>query len=69
MLFRRKIERSCDYCIFGAHLEEDVVLCKKKGIRNRYDKCLRFRYDPFKRIPKKAKPLDFSKYDHVDFSL
>lgn len=69
MLFRRKIDRACEYCTYGTQLEDGCVLCKKKGIRSPGDKCFRFQYDPFKRIPKKAKPLDFRKYDDVDFSL
>lgn len=69
MLFRKKIERSCAYCLYGAHLEDGQILCSKKGIRTMEDKCQKFRYDPCKRIPKKAKALDFSKYDKEDFSL
>lgn len=69
MLFRKKIERSCAYCLYGAHLEDGQVLCSKKGIRTMADQCRKFRYDPCKRIPKKAKALDFSKYDGEDFSL
>ena len=69
MLFRKKIQRSCAYCIHGAHLEDGVILCSKKGIKTSADKCCRFRYDPCKRIPVKAKALDFSRYDQDDFSL
>lgn len=69
MLFRKKIERSCDYCIYGTHLEDGHILCRKKGLRTVDDKCFRFKYDPCKRIPRKAKALDFAKYDDVDFSL
>jgi len=69
MLFRKKITRSCAYCRHGVKLDEEQVLCAKKGIRTIYGKCLRFRYDPCKRIPVKAKALDFSKYDTEDFSL
>lgn len=69
MLFRKKIERSCAYCLYGAHLEEGQILCTRKGLRSAEDKCFRFKYDPCKRIPKKAKALDFSKYDTEDFSL
>jgi hypothetical protein len=50
-------------------LEEDKVLCSKKGIKSVDDKCRRFKYDPCKRIPHKAKALDFSRYDQEDFSL
>ncbi len=69
MLFRRKIERSCTYCQFGTQMEEGLILCTKKGLRRADGKCRRFRYDPCKRIPHKAKALDFSKYDEQDFSL
>lgn len=69
MLFRKKIERSCSYCVYGVRLEEDQILCSKKGIRSEDDKCMRFRYDPCKRIPAKPKAVDFSKYQSEDFSL
>lgn len=69
MLFRKKIERSCAYCIYGAVLEDDQVLCAKKGMRTTQDKCRKFKYDPCKRVPAKAKAMDFSKYREEDFSL
>ncbi|MBQ8237013.1 MAG: hypothetical protein IJZ39_02540 [Oscillospiraceae bacterium] len=69
MLFRKKIERACIYCAHSTRLDDNTVLCAKKGVQNIDSQCLRFRYDPYKRIPKKAKPLDFSKYDEEDFSL
>ena len=69
MLFRKKIERSCTYCIHATRLEEDQILCAKKGLKTTDDKCRKFRYDPTKRIPVKAKALDFSKYESEDFSL
>lgn len=69
MLFRKKIQRSCSYCLRGTQLDEDTVLCTKKGIRPVWGKCLQFRYDPCKRIPAKARALDFSKYSKDDFSL
>lgn len=69
MLFRKEIEKSCRYCTRSTQLEEGQYLCAKKGIRGPEDKCLGFRYDPCKRIPAKAKALDFSKYDQEDYSL
>lgn len=69
MLFRRKIERSCSYCQYGIHLEDGQILCSKRGIREKEEQCWRFRYDPCKRIPKRMKALDFSKYDGEDYSL
>lgn len=69
MLFRKKIERSCAYCIHGTKLEKELILCAKKGIMPLDCSCQKFKYDPCKRIPAKAKALDFSKYDEKDFSL
>ena len=69
MLFRKKIERSCSYCLHGAYVEGGQILCSKKGFRTVEDKCRRFKYDPCKRIPPKAKAMDFSRYDQEDFSL
>ena len=69
MLFRKKIERFCSYCVHSTKLDVDRMLCAKKGIRSPDSKCARFRYDPCKRIPPKAKALDFSKYDQEDYSL
>lgn len=69
MLFRKKISRSCSYCRFATRLDNEQVLCVKKGVRALDSKCMRFRYDPCKRIPSKAKAMDFSKYNNEDFSL
>ncbi len=69
MLFRRKIPHSCSYCAFGTYLDNDQVLCTKYGVVSTYYKCRKFKYDPCKRIPVKAKALDFNKYDQEDFSL
>lgn len=69
MLFRKKIERSCSYCVHSTRLDEDLFLCSKKGMRAGDDKCRRFLYDPCKRIPAKPKALDFSRYQEDDFSL
>ena len=69
MLFRQKIEKSCTYCTFCAKLNDGTILCAKRGVLNDDTGCMRFRYDPCKRIPPKMKPLDTKKYDEVDFSL
>lgn len=69
MLFRKNIEKSCSYCVHSTKLDEGQFLCSKKGFRSQDEFCFRFRYDPCKRIPSKAKALDFSKYDQEDYSL
>lgn len=69
MLFRKKMEKSCAYCTYGVRLDDEQILCSKKGIRALPNKCMKFRYDPTKRIPVKPKTMDFHKYDNEDFSL
>ena len=69
MLFRKKIERACSYCVHGAKLDEDTCLCSKRGLKNSSDSCRRFKYDPCKRVPFKSKALDFSQFKDSDFSL
>lgn len=69
MLFRKKMPRSCSYCQHGTALENDEVLCLKRGVVSATHRCRKFRYDPCKRIPPKMKPLDFDKYQEEDFSL
>lgn len=68
-LFRRIREHRCEYCSRGVMLDDDTVLCAKKGVRARADRCHSFRYDPCKRIPLKPKLPDFEKYDDRDYSL
>lgn len=69
MLFRKNIEKSCTYCIHGTRLDEETVLCMKKGVVSAERKCRKFSYDPCKRIPVKAKALNFEKYKEEDYSL
>lgn len=69
MLFRKKIERSCSYCAYATRLEDEQILCAKKGMKTIDDKCRKFKYDPTKRVPAKARALDFSKYEAEDYSL
>lgn len=69
MLFRREITPACAYCQRCTVLNENEVLCAKRGVVQADFKCRKFRYDPCKRIPPKMKALDTKKYDDVDFSL
>ena len=69
MLFRKKIEKSCTYCTHGTQIDEEQVLCIKKGVLPAGGRCRKFCYDPCKRKPSKPKALDFSKYKEHDFSL
>ena len=69
MLFRKKQPRDCAYCQHSTALDQNCVLCTKKGIRPGLKPCSGFSYDPLKRIPPKQKPLDLSDFDTVDFEL
>ena len=31
MLFRKKIQRSCSYCIHGVKVDDETIQCSKKG--------------------------------------
>ncbi len=69
MLFRKKIACSCLYCARGTVMEDGKILCVKRGLVEEKEKCRKFKYDPCKRVPLKAKSLDFQKYEECDFSL
>ena len=69
MLFRKKIQRACVYCTHGTAVDDGKILCTKCGMVDAESECRRFCYDPCKRIPPRQKALDFSQYDHADFSL
>ena len=69
MLFRKKIDRSCSYCLHSTKLNNEEVLCSKRSTMPVNGKCMRFVYDPCKRIPGKAKALDLNRYKQEDYSL
>lgn len=69
MLFRKKIQKSCSYCEYATVLNDEQVLCMKKGVMPMDKKCRKFHYDPCKRIPPKPKALDFDKYNEEDYTL
>ena len=52
-LYNKDVQKQCDVCFFGK-LSEDKqsVLCPKKGIMERVEKCRHFSYDATKREPK-----------------
>lgn len=69
MLFRKKITRSCSYCQRGTQMDDEQILCSKRGVVSANYSCRKFRYNPCKRIPPKMKALDLAKYQDTDFSL
>ena len=69
MLFSKQIEPRCAYCKRGARLDDDRVMCLKKGIVSAGGQCRRFRYDPLKRVPARRDTRALEKLDEKDFSL
>ena len=69
MLFRKRIHQSCQYCGNATQLNDEEVLCIKRGIVTIEKRCRKFIYDPCKRIPRKLKASNFARYDAEDFSL
>ena len=68
--FNKKLEKRCEYCVYGSTLNfDDQIICKKRGVTDKDDNCHSYKYDPLKRTPSKAKALDFSKYEEYDYSL
>lgn len=54
-VFNKKISPACQYCLYATPLSfGDDVLCKKKGISQKSDKCRHYKYDPLKRQPNKV---------------
>ena len=69
MLFRKKHPRDCRYCAHSTMMDDDTVLCVKRGVRSADKACRKFTYDPCKRTPSRPQALDFGKYQEEDFSL
>lgn len=69
MLFQKKIEPRCAYCERGTQLDEEKILCAKKGVVSPAGNCRAFKYDPLKRVPPLPKAPDFSGLKDEDFKL
>ena len=69
MLFEKDMEPRCAYCKRGTSLDEETVMCVKRGVVSAAGACRRFRYDPLKRVPPKPLSVDFSHLKEEDFVL
>lgn len=69
MLFSKDIEPRCAYCKRGAELDEEHMICPKKGVVPSDGQCRGFRYDPMKRVPPRPAALKLRRFDQEDFSL
>ena len=69
MLFQKDIEPRCTYCSRGTRLDEEKILCPKRGLVSPGEHCRSFRYDPLKRVPPRPAAPDFSRLKDEDFVL
>ena len=69
MLFRKKIKKDCLYCQYAKAVNDKVLICQKRNDQAALKPCLRFKYDPCKRIPPRPKAPDFTSYNENDYSL
>lgn len=68
-LFQKKIDPRCAYCTHGHPLDEEQVVCPKKGVMAAGSHCRSFKYDPLKRIPPRPAPLAGAGLKDEDFQL
>lgn len=68
-LFQKKIEPRCSYCARSRALNDEEVVCSKKGVVSAGSHCRAFKYDPLKRTPPRPARADFSRLTEEDFKL
>ena len=62
------VDPKCLYCRFGTQVaDSDTVLCVKHGVRDKDEKCRKYRYDPLKREPRR--PAALPSFAENDFTL
>ena len=63
MLFRKDIAHACALCQSASRIDSSELLCSRYGVVGANYKCIKFKYDPTKRIPspklKVPSQLDF----------
>ena len=69
MLFRKKIDPRCAYCAKGSRINDEQVVCVKRGVVPASDHCGAFRYDPLKRVPPRPAKLETEELRQEDFQL
>ncbi len=66
--FNKKLEKHCEYCVHGKRLPlENEIICKKRGVTDSADHCLKYKYDPLKRIPQRISIAN--DYNEDDFKI
>ncbi len=66
-IFGKRTLKKCEICIHSSCSDSsEKLVCEKKGLVERGGKCMRFKYDPFKRTPTKTSIYsDVSKEDFI----
>ncbi len=60
----------CRYCEKGVNVPvERRTMCRIKGVVSQDFVCSKFAFDPFKIQVKRLHNVDFSKYEHEDYSI
>lgn len=68
-LFQKGIEPRCAYCAHGRELNEEQIVCPKKGVMAAGSHCRSFKYDPLKRVPPRPPKLAGVGLSDEDFKL
>lgn len=69
MLFRKNIDPRCAYCAKGSRINDEQVVCVRRGVVPASDHCGAFSYDPLKRVPPRPMKLDATRLTEDDFKL
>ena len=69
MLFEKKREPRCAYCQKCVPLDEESVICPKRGVVSAGFHCRSFKYDPLKRVPPRPAKLAGVGLKDEDFQL
>lgn len=68
--FSHEIDPACRYCSVGTpNIDENFVLCPKKGVMSADSSCESFRYDPLRREVRRKPALDTSGLSADAFKL
>lgn len=70
MIYRECENPICFFCAYSTPLAAtDDMVCNKCGIVKQDNTCKKFRYDPQKKIPKRAPKLKSHKFTAENFQL
>ena len=69
MLFQKDIEPRCCYCQRGTQLDEEQILCVKKGVVSPGSSCRPSRSAPLRGVPTPPVTRDLGKWKEEVFPL